>query len=146
MRSTVSASAFARHPAESFMGFTVGEHHARIVFSDAGDQADGVGQVGRFCGHDEGGVHLDGHGQLVAGAIVDDAAARREFEAALLLVLGAALEVAVTENLKIDEAQADDNEPQAEESGEKVEPEARVIGRGVAADTSVPQFSVRSSQ
>jgi hypothetical protein len=46
------------------------------------------------------------------GAIINDPAFWRELEAALLLMLGAALEIAVAENLEIDEAQADDDEPE----------------------------------
>jgi hypothetical protein len=46
-------------------------------------------------------------------AIVNDSAFGRELEAALLLVLGPALELAIAKDLEIDEAQADDDEPEA---------------------------------
>ena len=52
----------------------------------------------------------------MAGAVVDDAALGGEFEAALLLMLGAALEVAVAEDLQVDEPDADDDEPETEAS------------------------------
>ncbi len=105
------------HPAEGLVGAAVREYDAGIVFGDARNQADGIGEIGSFRGHHEGRVHLDGHRQLTAGAIVDDAAFRRKIEAALLLVLGAALEIAVAENLQIDEPQTDRQQPQAKQSG-----------------------------
>src|SRR5260370_4303899 len=85
-----------RHPAEGLVGAAVSEDDAGIVFRDARNQADGVGKIGSFRGHHEGRVHLNGHGQLTPSPIVDDAALRGEIEAALLLVLGAALELYIT--------------------------------------------------
>src|ERR1019366_379247 len=81
-------------------------------------------------GHHEGRVHLDGHRQLTASAIVDDPAFRRKVEAALLLVLGAALEIAVAENWQRGEQQTDRRQPQAKQSRQGVEPESCVVRRG----------------
>ena len=78
------------------------------------------GEVGRFRGHDESRVDLDRHRQFAAGAVVDDAAFRGEIKTALLLMLGAALEIAVTEDLQIDEAHADDQKPEAKKSGKSI--------------------------
>jgi len=110
------------------VSFAIGENHARIVFRDAGNQADSIGEIGGFGRYDEGRVHVDGHRQLVASTIVDNAAARREVEAALLLVLRAALEIAVAEYLEINQANADDHHPQAEQSRQGVNTDSCAVG------------------
>ena len=120
----------SRHPAKGLVGAAVGEHDAGIVFRDARNQADGIGKVGSFRGHHEGRVHLDGHRQLTSSAIVDNAAFRRKIKAALLLVLRAALEIAVAENLEIDQPQTDRQQPQAKQSRQGVEPESCAVRRG----------------
>jgi len=111
MRSIVSASAW-------------------IFFRDARDQADRVWKIGRLRGHHEGRVDLNRHRQFAAGAVVDDATLGGEIKTALLLMLGSALEIAVTKNLQIDEAKADGQEPKTQKSGKSIKPEpcaARLI-------------------
>ena len=94
----------ACHPAKGLVGAAVGQHDARILLSDARNQADGISEIGGFRGHHERRVHLDGHRQLTPSAIVDNAALRREIETALLLMMRTAFEISVAENLQIDQA------------------------------------------
>jgi len=117
---------FARHPAE-LVGAAVGERDAGVVFRDAGNQADGIGEIGSFGGDDKGRVHLNRHRQFPPRTIIDNATLGREVEAALLLVLGAALKVAIAENLEVDQPQADGQQPQTQESRQGEEPEFRAV-------------------
>src|SRR5208283_4798726 len=135
----------ACHPAESLVSTAVRQHNSRIVLSNACNQADGISEIGSFRRHDERRVHLDRHRQFTPRAIVDDAALRRKIEAPLLLVLGAALEIAVAENLKINQPQTDRQQPEAQESRQDVEPESCAVRRGTCRHFS-SQFSVLSSQ
>ncbi len=145
MRSIDFHVGFAGYPAEGLAGAAVGEDDAGIVLGDAGNQADRVGEIGDFRGHGEGRVHLDRHGEFASGPVEDDAALRREIEAALRLVVGTLPELAVAEDLEVDQAEADGNEPQAEKSGEGVEPEFRVVRRRGSPSLS-SQFPVLSSR
>src|SRR5208282_3368504 len=104
-----------------------------------------ISEIGSFRRHDERRVHLDRHRQFTPRAIVDDAALRRKIEAPLLLVLGAALEIDVAENLKINQPQTDRQQPEAQESRQDVEPESCAVRRGTCRHFS-SQFSVLSSQ
>ena len=58
----------------------------------------------------------------MAAAVVNDAALGGDVDAALLLVLGALLKVAVTEDLQVDETQADDAAPEKKDSAKEVDP------------------------
>src|SRR5690242_12239527 len=62
-------------------------------------------------------INLDGHRQLVAAAIVDITANRRDFNTALLLAHGALRVIAVVDHLKADEAAADQQKPEGKKSG-----------------------------
>jgi hypothetical protein len=61
-------------------------------------------------------------------AIVDDSAARREFDGALLLVGRASDEVAVINDLKLNQAKADEAEPENKTGSEQVQPLSCAIG------------------
>jgi len=56
-------------------------------------------------------IYLHRHRQLMPGAIVDDATLSRDVDGALLLVLRALFEVAVSKDLQIDEAEANERAP-----------------------------------
>ncbi len=85
------------------------------------------GQVRNFRGHREYGIHRDRHGQLAAGAVVDDSALGCDFRGALLLVLRSLLEIAVAENLQIDQAQADGAGPEHQDCRQQVESFVRAV-------------------
>ena len=138
---------FTRNPAKRLSGAAVGEDDPGIVPGDAGNQTNGVGQIGDFGRNSEGRVHLDRHGQFASGAVEDDAALGREIKAALRLVGGAAGEVAVAEDLEVDQAETDGDEPQAKKRREGVEPEFRAVRSG-ARHHLVPssRFSVLSEK
>ena len=55
------------------------------------------------------------------GAVVDDSAFGCDFRGALLLALSSLLEIAIAENLQIDQAQADAAGPEHQDPGQKVE-------------------------
>ena len=61
----------------------------RVGVDDGGEGVRGGFLVGDFRGVGVDGVDLDGHGQLVEVAIVEDAAAGSYLEGALLLLVGA---------------------------------------------------------
>jgi hypothetical protein len=58
---------------------------------------------------------------FAALAIVDEAALGRDIDGALLLVLSALLKVPISENLEIDESEADDGEPEQKSAAQEVE-------------------------
>jgi hypothetical protein len=55
--------------------------------------------------------------------VVDDAALGRNFFGALLLMLGSLLKAAVTEDLQIDETEANDRAPQNKDARQDIESE-----------------------
>ena len=118
---------FSRDPAESLVSPAVGQHHARVPAADARNQRDGIGQIGNLAGNGEGRIDQDRHGERVALAVVDDTALGGDIHRALLLLVGALLEISVAENLKVNQAQADGAEPQDEQTSQKVEPVIRTI-------------------
>ena len=61
-------------------------------------------------------------------AVVDDAAPRRDFDGALLLVRRAGDEVAVIEDLKLNQAERDQTKPKNKERSEEVQPLFSVAG------------------
>jgi len=67
------------------------------------------------------------------------------FETALLLVQSATLEIAVTEDLEINQPQTDDQQPEAQQSRQGVEPESWAARRVTPSHLS-SQFSVLNSQ
>src|SRR5581483_308916 len=91
-------------------------------------QAGGSLRIGDLAGNGEYGVHGDGHGQLVAVAVVDDAAPRSDLDGALLLALRALQPVAVAEDLELDQTQADGAAPQEQYAAQHVQ--ALIRGKG----------------
>ena len=61
-------------------------------------------------------------------AIADNPAARRKFDRTLLLVGGTGDEVAVIDDLKLNQANADETEPENKTGSEEVQPLSCAIG------------------
>src|ERR1700733_1822560 len=120
----------ARDPAERLVDTTIGQHHPRIILRDPRNQAHRIRQVGSLRRHNERRIHPDRHRQLAPCAIVDDAAFRREIEAALLLMLRAPLEISVAKNLQVNQPQADRQQPQAQQSRQSINPESCAVRSG----------------
>src|SRR5437588_9363089 len=112
-------------PAKRARSLALGQDFARIFFRYASDEGNRLCQVRNFCGNGESRVYIDGHREFAARPVVDDAALGRNFNGALLLVLGALFELAVLEDLQVDQAQADGKKPQQQNSAQEVEPELR---------------------
>ena len=102
---------FACDPAKRFVSAAISQDEARVFTRNACDQRDRIGKVGHLAGHGKGRIHHDGHGQFVALAVEDNAALGGHVDRTLLLVVGALLEIAVAEDLQIDQTQADHAQP-----------------------------------
>ncbi len=102
---------FARDPAESTSRLAFGQQFPRIGFDNASDQRYGSRQIGDVGGHGEHGIHGNGHRQLTTGTVINDSSLGCDFRGALLLALSSLFEVAIAEDLQIDEAQADSAGP-----------------------------------
>ena len=97
----------------------------RIGVDQGGKGARGGGVVVDLGGVGVDGVDLNGHCQLAQVAVVEHAAARRDLEGALLLLLGAVDELAVADDLQPEEAGGDGAGPKEKEEAD--EPEARPL-------------------
>ena len=122
----------ARDPGEGVRRLEPRHHLPRVAVQDARQQAGGVLRVGNFAGNGKHRVHRNGHGQLVAVAVVNDAAAGRHRNRALLLPLRALQPVAVTEDLQLNQAEADESTPQKQEAPEQVQPPLRVLQQAIS--------------
>ena len=111
----------ARHPAERLVRAAVRQHDVVVIAGDARDERNRGGKILDFGGHGECGIDQDRHGQLVAGAVVDDAALGGQRNRALLLMSRLLDEFAVAENLQKDQAPADRDAPQQQHRAQKVE-------------------------
>ncbi len=112
----------ARHPAEGLVRAAVRQHDVVVITRDARDERNRGGKIFDFGGHGERGIHQHRHGQLVARAVVDDAALGGQRDGTLLLVSGLLDELAVAEDLQEDQAAADDDAPEKKHGAEQVEP------------------------
>ncbi len=117
----------ARDPAEGARRFAFGQQLARVGLGNARHQGDGSGKIGHFRRYGEHRIHRNRHRQFASGAVVDDSPLRGNFGSALLLVLGSLLEVAVTEDLQIDQAQANGSGPEHKHCAQQVKPFVRVV-------------------
>ena len=94
-----------------------------IGVNQRSDLARGFGLVGNLRGIGVNRIGLHGHGQLVQVAVVENAAARRHFKRALLLLLRALHEFLVAHDLQSEEPGRDGAGPEEKKQADK--PEAR---------------------
>src|ERR1039458_219375 len=112
----------ASHPAKRFVRTAIRKHDDVVVTRNARDEVHSSGKILDLSGNGKCGIDQNGHGQLVAGAVVDDSTLRGQRDGTLLLMSGLLDEPAVTEDLQVYQAPADGKAPQEKDCAQQVEP------------------------
>src|SRR5207245_563890 len=86
--------------------------------------------VGDLAGHSEYGIDRHAHCEFLTVAVVDHAAARRDFNGALLLARRLTYKVTVTIDLEVCETDADQQHPAEQDASENEKAGLCAAGRG----------------
>jgi hypothetical protein len=112
---------FSRNPAESPCSFALGKQFPRVNLGNARDQRYCSRKIGYFGGHREHRIHRNRHRQFASGTVINNSALCRHIGGPLLLVLRPGEEVAITEDLQVDQPDADRPSPEQQDRSEQVE-------------------------
>src|SRR5947209_18398878 len=119
----------ARYPGKGMGGIQAVFNLSGIGPEHPAQDAGGGVDVRDFRGHRENRIHSHRPGKLVAVAVIDVAAHRRDFNTALLLAQGLPAEESIVHDLYPHQANTDGHEPEENESGQDVKAGVRVGGR-----------------
>ncbi len=104
------------------------EQFVRIDIENPREKAGCGGRIRNFAGHGEKRIYRDRHGQFLAVPVVDHATTRRKLNGSLLLVGSAGDEITVVDDLQLNQAEADQAEPEDENGAEEVQPLCCAVG------------------